>query len=436
VAKKKSKKKLIIFSIIGVIALVLILLVVLGGKKEVIVNVQTEKIQKRTITQIVTASGKIQPVISVTINPEVSGEIVNLPVVEGQPVKKGEVLVKIKPDAYIAQLDRQTASLNYSKSQLEVQKANLDKAQQDYKRQEELFKKNLISESDFESVKAAYSAQKAQYESAKHSIGVSQANLNETKTSLEKTTIISPMEGIISQLNSRLGERVFGTGFSSGTAIMTVADLSAMEARVEVGENDVVLIKIGDTARVEIDAFPNRKFNGVVYEIANTAKSTGMGTQEEIVNFEVKIKILDKDVVLRPGMSCTADIETNTKTDVWAVPIQSVTTRTMEKKMGENMPPQDGPPQTNVTSSKDQQAKKEYTKPQEVVFVIENNIAKMLKVKTGISDDKYIEVIEGLKGNEDVVSGSYRAINRELEDNKPVKVEQQGFKKSDQPEKK
>jgi HlyD family secretion protein len=237
-------------------------------------------------------------------------------------------------------------------------------------------------------------------------------------------------------LNSRLGERVFGTGFSSGTAIMTVADLSAMESRVEVGENDVVLIKIGDTARVEIDAFPNRKFNGVVYEIANTAKSSGTGTQEEVVNFQVKIRIVDKDVVLRPGMSCTADIETNTKTDVWAVPIQSVTTRTMDKKMGENMPQQGGGPgEANVTSTNEQKAKKEYSKPQEVLFVVENNTAKQLKVKTGISDDKYIEIVDGLKGTEEVVTGSYRAINRELEDGKPVKLEQ-GLKKTDQAEKK
>jgi HlyD family secretion protein len=420
VAKKKSKKKVLIFSILGVIVLVLILLVVLGGKKETIISVQTEKVSKRTITQIVTASGKIQPVVSVTINPEVSGEIVSLPVVDGQPVKKGQLLVKIKPDLYLAQLEGQTAALSAAKSQLEIQKANLQRSESDYKRQEEMFKKNLISEADFEVVKAGYNSQKAQNESAKHNVAVSQASVDATKTSLAKTTISAPMDGTVTALNSRLGERVFGSGFTSGTAIMDIANLSAMEARVDVGENDIVLISIGDTARVEIDAFPNRKFNGVVYEIANSAKTKGLGTQEEVVNFEVKIKITDKDVILRPGMSCTADVETETRNNVFAVPIQSVTTRSGKKEGGE-MPGGGGQPE--VTQSAQKQQKKEAEKTQEVLFTVKDNVAKMLKVKTGISDDKYIEILDGLKGDEDVVSGSYRAINRELEEGKAVKVE-------------
>lgn len=228
-AKKKSKKKVIIFSSIGLLLLVLILVVIFGGKKEEIIPVQTEKVQKRTITQIVTASGKIQAEVSVTINPEVSGEIVSLPVKEGQVVKKGDLLVKIKPDAYLAQLERQTASVNAAKAQLQIQKANLQKMESDFKRQEELFKKNLISISDYESAKAAYESQKAQYEASKHNVETAIAALSEVKTSLEKTTILSPMDGTISALNSHVGERVYGTGFSSGTAIMTVSDLNSME---------------------------------------------------------------------------------------------------------------------------------------------------------------------------------------------------------------
>jgi HlyD family secretion protein len=423
VAKKKSKKKIIIFSVIGVIAIVLILLVVLGGKKETIITVQTEKVQKRNITQVVTASGKIQPVVSVTINPEVSGEIVSLPVIEGQNVKKGQLLIKIKPDAYVAQLDRQTATLNSSKSQLEIQKANLIKMEQDFKRQEEMFKKSLISEADFEAAKAGYNSQQAQYEASKHNVAVSQAALNETKTSLDKTYIQAPMDGIVSALNSRLGERVFGNTFSSGTAIMMVADLSNMEARVDVGENDVVLISNGDTARIEIDAYPGRKFTGIVYEMANSATTKSAGTQEEVVNFTVKIKVLDKDVVLRPGMSCTADIETETKTNVFAVPIQSVTTRADKKMEGPGPAPEGGSSDANVTQTNQQKQKKEVEKPQSVIFYVENNVAKIAKVTTGISDDKFIEILSGLKGTEEIVSGSYRAINRELEDNKAVKVE-------------
>lgn len=418
-AKKKSKKKVVIFSIIGVVLLALVLVVVLGGKKEEIIPVQTEKVQKRTITQIVTASGKIQSEVSVTINPEVSGEIVSLPVKEGQTVKKGDLLVKIKPDAYIAQLDRQNSMVNSAKAQLQIQKANLQKMEADFKRQEELYKKTLISESEFESARAAYESQKGQYEAAKHNVQTSQAAVNETKTSLEKTTILSPMDGTVSALNSRVGERVFGAGFSSGTAIMNVSDLNSMEARVEVGENDVVLISIGDTARVEVDAFPGKKFSGVVYEIGNAAKTKGLGTQEEVVNFEVKIRIVDKDNKFRPGMSCTADIETETRYNVLTVPIQSVTTRT-PKKMDQAPA---GGPEGNVQSITQQKEKKETEKVKEVVFIVSEGKAKMINVKTGISDDKYIEIIDGLKGEEDVVSGTYRAINRELEEGKSVTVE-------------
>ena len=420
-AKKKSKKKVLIFSIIGVVLIALILVIALGGKKEEIISVQTEKVQKKTITQVVTSSGKIQSEVSVTINPEVSGEIVTLPVKEGQTVKRGDLLVKIKPDAYLAQLDRQTATVNSAKSQLQIQKANLTKMESDFKRQEGMYAKNLISESEFESAKAAYESQKGQYEAAKHNVETSQASLSETKTSLEKTTILAPMDGTISALNSRVGERVFGAGFSSGTAIMNVSDLGSMEARVDVGENDVVLISIGDTARVEVDAFPNRKFTGIVYEIGNAAKTTGLGTQEEVVNFQVKIRVIDKDAGFRPGMSCTADIETDTRSNVWAVPIQSVTTRS-PKKM--DMPQGDqGGGDANVQSVSQQKEKKEAEKIQEVVFAISNGKAKMIKVKTGISDDKFIEIKDGLKGDEDIVSGTYRAINRELEEGKSVTVE-------------
>jgi HlyD family secretion protein len=418
VAKKKSKKKVLIFSIIGVVLVALILVIVLGGKKEEIIPVQTEKVQKKTITQVVTASGKIQSEVSVTINPEVSGEIVNLPVKEGQDVKKGDLLIKIKPDAYLAQLDRETGAVNSSKALLQIQKANLQKTESDFKRQEELYKKSLISESDFESAKAGLEAQKGQYEAARHNVLTAQASLKETNTSLEKTTILAPMDGTISALNSHVGERVFGTGFSSGTAIMNVANLGSMEARVDVGENDVVLIKIGDTARVEVDAFPNRKFSGVVYEIGNAAKTTGLGTQEEVVNFEVKIRIVDKDAGFRPGMSCTADIETQTRTNVYAIPIQSVTTRASKKMEVAN-----SGNESNVQSVNQQKDKKEVEKVQEVVFAVENGKAKLINVKTGISDDKFIEIISGLKGNEDIVSGSYRAINRELEDGKSVTLE-------------
>jgi HlyD family secretion protein len=226
------------------------------------------------------------------------------------------------------------------------------------------------------------------------------------------------MDGIVSQLNVKLGERVLGTGFTQGSNLMTIADLSKMVAVVDVDENDVVLISIGDTAKVKVDAFPGKVFKGVVYEIGNTAKSKGLGTQEEVVNFEIKIRILDSNVDLKPGMSCNAEIMTDTRTNVLAVPIQSVTIRGQEAISKEEKKSEEDDMVTVEKKKEDQD-----TKALEGVFIVENGKAKFVKVKTGISDDTYIEIIEGLKGGEEVVTGSYRAISRELKDGSKVRVE-------------
>jgi HlyD family secretion protein len=419
--KKKSKKKIIIFSIIGAVVLLLVFLVFFAGKKEPITTVQTEEVKKQTITQTVTASGKIQAEKMVKINAEVSGEIIELPVKEGQSVKKGQLLVKIRPDTYIAQVEQRTATLGQAKSQLEQAQAALVKAEADYKREQELFAKKLASDQEMEYAEAAYLQAKANSDGARFNVKQTEAYLNQSKTDLAKTTIYSPMDGTISDLISELGERVTGSQFMSGTQMMTVAELSNMESQVEVGENDVPLVKIGDTCRVEVDAYPGRKFVGTVYEIANSAKTKGLGTQEEVTNFIVKIRILDKVIQFRPGMSCTADVETATHEDVIAVPIQSVTSRALPQ-VGQAPPGGQG---GEVTSTSQSQAKKkkESEKPSEIVFVVENDVAKTATVKTGISNDKYIEVLDGLKGGERVVSGSYRAINRELENGKKVRVE-------------
>ncbi len=402
--KGKSKKKIIIFSIIGVVVLALVLLVVLGSKRETIITVQIEKIEKRTLTQVVSATGKIQPELQVKINAEVSGEIIALPVKEGQKVKKGDLLVKVKPDTYIAQRDQQ-------KAMLVVAEANLMKIESDYNRAKGLFEKRLISDQELEAAKTNYSVQKAQWESAK-------AALNQAEESLRKTTISSPLDGTVSNLISRLGERVSGSSFMQGTEIMTVADLRSMEAQVDIDENDVVLVKIGDTSRINVDAYPAKKLNAVVYEIGNAAKTKGLGTQEEVVNFLVKIRIVDKGVELRPGMSVTADTETDTRRDVLSVPIQSVTTRMpkMEQK------PEEGQAEGFVVNNG---KKKEETKIDEVVFLNDNGKAKMVKVKRGISDDAYVEITEGVSGGEEVISGSFKAINRELEDASKLKVDNQ-----------
>lgn len=398
---KKSKKKIFIFSGIGVVLLVLVVLVVLGSKKEPVVSVQTETVTRRTITQSVTATGKIYPEVQVNITPEVSGEIIELPVREGQHVKRGEVVLKIKPDFYIALHDQAAAGLASAK-------ASLSKSESDFHRFRGLFEKGLVSEAERDQARASYEVAKANHDQA-------DASLKQASENLRKTTIYSPMEGTVSQLKVELGERVLGTSQFQGTDVMTIADLSRMESRVDVGENDVVLISIGDTARVEIDAFTNRKFNAVVYEIANTATTKGLGTQEEVTNFQVKIRILDKDVSLRPGMSMTATIETETKQNVIAVPIQSVTARTpKEEENTESEPEGQTPPEGK--------AKKE-NKVKEVVFLVENGSAKMIPVKRGIADDTYVEIVEGLDEGKEVVSGSYKAISRELEDGTKIRVE-------------
>ncbi len=398
---KKSKKKTLILSGIGLVLVVLVVLVVMGSKKEPVVTVQTETVTRRTITQAVTATGKIYPEVQVIITPEVSGEITDLPVKEGQNVQRGDLLLRIKPDFYQAVRDQRAAGLASSR-------ASLSRTESEYSRARELFDKGLISVAELEVARASYEVAKAQHDQA-------DAGLKQANEDLKKTTIYSPMGGTVSQLKVELGERVLGTSQFQGTQVMTIADLSRMEARVDVGENDVVLISLHDTARVQVDAFSGRKLVGLVYEIANTAKTKGLGTQEEVTNFEVKIRILDKDVVLRPGMSMTATIETETKRNVLAVPVQSVTTR-LPKEMKEKPPEEaEGPPSA--------EKQKKETKVQEIVFVVDNNAAKLKQVKRGISDDAYAEIIEGVDEGEHVVSGSYKAISRELEDGSKVKVE-------------
>ncbi len=406
---KKTRKKIIIFSAIGLVAIAVAVVVFLGSKKEPVISVQIEKVKRHTITQVVTATGKIQPEIQVKISPEVSGEIVALPVKEGQRVRKGELLMKIKPDVYVAQRDQAAAGL------LSVQ-ARLHSAEPEFKRIAELQSKGLVSQSEYDQARANFEAAKANYAQAR-------ASLSQSNESLQKTTIVAPMDGTVSQLNSRLGERVLGTQQFQGTDVMTIADLSRMEGRVDVSETDVIRLHIGDTARISVDAFPDKKVDAIVYEIANTAKSKGLGTQEEVTNFEVKMRIVARGITLRPGMSMTADVETQTKQNILAVPIQSVTTRA--PKMEGKEPPKDGQSGDFVAEGNPKSGKmKDENKPKEVVFVVENNVVKAMPVKRGISNDSYVEITDGVKEEMQVVSGSYKAINRELEEGSKVKIEE------------
>jgi len=414
--RKKSKKKLFIFGGLGLLVIILVIVALTGGSKENIILVQTEKVAKRSITQTVTATGTIDPEFKVLITPEVTGEIISLPVKEGDIVKKGQLLIKIKGDQYMAQKDRLEANLKSSEASLQMSEAELRNIELEYERAKELHHKGLASNSEFEAAETKYLTTKASYDAAAANVLQSKAQLREVLETLYKTTIYSPMDGIVTQLNVELSERVLGSGFSQGTDIMTVADLSNMEAVVDVDENDVVLVSVGDTANVTVDAFGDRVFHGVVTEIGNSAKSSGFGTQEQVVNFSVKIKLLDLDSNLRPGMSCNADIETETVKDVISVPIQSVTARTDVPESKDS---------TKAGKKEDvEMSKPKFNKPKEVVFLADNGKAKLVVVETGISDDNYLEIKSGLNVDDEVISGSYRAISRELEDGSIVRVEE------------
>lgn len=415
--KKKKKKRLIIS--IGIILVILIVIaVIVSGKKEKLIEVQTEKISKRNITQVVTATGKIQSEVKVNISAEISGEIVSLPIKEGDEVKKGDLLVKINPEAYYPQVRMELSGVKVQQNNLKAREVDLRKMELELQRIKELVNKGLAPQSELDNAQTNYDLVVANMNTVRSQIEQQRASLSKVQYDLSKTAIYSPMSGTVSALNNEIGEKVLGTSFNLGSQIMTISDLSKMECQVEVSETDVTLVKIGDTARIQIDAFPEKIFTGYVYEIANTATSKSTGTQEEVVNFIVKIRIINDGFDLRPGMSCTVDIEVNKKDNILTVPIQSVTAR--EDEMSDKKQETDN---ENLVSNKDEDKIMKKKKVEEIVFVIDNGIAKKKAVKTGISDDSYIEIIEGLNEGEEVVRGSFKAINKELEDNSKVKVD-------------
>ncbi|MGB9696727.1 MAG: efflux RND transporter periplasmic adaptor subunit [Ignavibacteria bacterium] len=415
--KKKNKRKKVFWIVTIVLVILIVVTAIVSGKKEKVVEVQTEKVQKRKIIQVVTATGKVQAETKVNISAEVSGEIVELPFKEGDEVKKGDLVVKIKPDVYYPQLKQQEAAIKVQESNLKLQEVNLKKNEQELSRIKELYSKGLASKSDLDNAQANYDATIAQINTVRAQINQQRAALLQVKYDISKTTIYAPMSGTVTQLNNEKGEKVLGTMSNMGSTIMTISDLSRMECQVEVGETDVTYVKIGDTARIQIDAFPDVIFDGYVYEIANTAKTKGTGTQEEVVNFIVKIRILNKGYDLRPGMSCTVDIEVDSRDNVLAVPIQSVTTREEEppSSLGEGSP-------DNLTTEKETKGIKK-NKPKEIVFVVEGGVSKKREVKTGISDAEYIEIINGLNEGEEVVKGSFKAITKDLDDGVKVRVD-------------
>ena len=453
-SRRKGRRKFIIIAVVGV----LLLAGAMGWAlrtKDPAVTVQTEKVTRHTITETVIANGKIYPVLQVHISPEVSGEITNLVVKEGQFVHKGDLLLQINQDIYIAATNQAYAGYESSVAAKISAAASLEKAESDYVRNKVLLERRLLSQSDFDAFKVARDVDKAQLESAEDQVKVSEAALDNAVDQLHKTTIVAPLDGTITTLNSQLGERVLGTVQNAGTDIMIISDLREMEARVDIGEMDVVLVKPGQKARLEVDSFKDQKFSGTVTAVANSSEglnassslgvSSSSSSGQSATQFQVRIRVNDKED-FRPGMSVSATIETRTRTNAIAAPIASVTTRVLKPKLdkgaagGTNGVPTNAvaakaaptnavataptnlpiAETTGTNAIKGDKKGEEKNKPSDVVFVVEGDHVNTVPVKIGIFDDDYFEIIEGLKEGDEIVTGGYRAISHTLDDGKKI----------------
>jgi HlyD family secretion protein len=435
-AAQRKRSRLVLYLVIGSVVLVALVVAAVAKRKAErgIVLVTTEKAVVKTITQLVSATGKVQPEVEVKIAPEVSGEIVEMPLREGAPVKKGALLVRIKPDNYRYMVDQAEASLAASKAAFVSSQATLAKTQEDFRRSQDLFERHLISDSDFTAAKTTFEGAQAALDSAQADIRRNEGLLKQANDMLEKTSIYSPIEGTVSSRSNEVGERVAATGAYGAVEVMRVADLTNMEVRVNINENDIVNVKVNDKARVTIDAFPNRKFDAVVKEIGSAAKVTNQGTQDEVTNFQVKIRILDKGVPLRPGMSANADVETQTAINVVAVPIQAVTVRTREgaktiedlaadrDKKANELKGDDSVAAVNEKQQR-QVERADREKLNRVVFVRNGDTVKLASVETGIADTTHMEIKSGLKEGDEVVSGSFSVITRTLKDGMKIRVD-------------
>lgn len=423
---------------------VLIVLAVVGNKmgwigKSKTTQVAITQASQKDIIETVSASGKIQPEIEVKLSPEVSGEIVELTVKEGDLVKKGQLLCKIKPDILVSGYERTVASYNAQKAtvasaqqQIVQAEANLKNIEARFKRNQTLYKDKVISAAEFDAVQAEYQTAKSNLESAKQSLigakfGLEQsgAGVKEASDNLARTNIYAPVDGIVSKLNVEKGERVVGTAQMTGTEIMTIANLTSMEVNVDVNENDINRLSLGDTAVIEVDAFMDKKFKGIVTEIASSASVVG-ASADQVTNFAVKIRILPESYSnltnkgnssspFKPGLSATVDIQTE-RTKGLVVPIQSVTIREEEKVKDANV---DGPEKDEEELKK---LEKNKPKAKEYVFVVEAGKVKQVEVKTGIQDDQNIIILSGLKAGQQVVSAPYAAISKTLKNDMVVEV--------------
>lgn len=448
-AKKSSNK--ILFILLGVVLVLVIGLVVakqagiVGGEKAT--KVETAVVGPRKIVEKVSASGAIQPETEVKISPDVSGEIIELEVKEGEMVKEGQFLIRIRPDLYQSALSRAEATLNQQIANMADARARLARAEASFKRSEldfnrnsKLYEEKVISAADFEQIEMNFNVAKQDFESAKQAVESSrflvqsaQASVREAKENLRFTTIYAPMSGTVSKLNVEKGERVVGTSQMAGTEMLRIADLAQMEVRVNVNENDIIRISIGDTAIIDVDSYTymNKKFKGIVSAIANTAKDKI--NAEAVTEFEVKIRVLNdsyKDIQIeknitnpfRPGMTASVDVITNSKEDILAVPLASVTTRTPKELEKAKSTAKEGE-EEEVKAAPLSSSSVEDDKPVEVVFVVVDGKVEVRKVKTGISDFENIEILDGLKAGEVVVKGPYQLVSKKMKHGDLVEAE-------------
>ena len=421
-----SKKK--VYIIIGIIAALIIVLIALSkagvlGNNDKSIEVETAKANEITIVETVSATGKIQPEIEVKISSEVSGEIIALPVKEGQVVKKGDLLVKINPDLYTSGLNRSVSNYSGTKAGLSQADASFKEAQANYNRNKTLFEKGIISRSDWDKAIASFEVAKASKQTAYYNVQSANATVKEAKDNLGRTTIYAPADGTISMLNVELGERVLGTQQMTGTEILRVANLNNMEVEVDVNENDIVKINIGDETKIQVDAYLKKEFKGIVTSISNSASSTT--TADQVTNFKVKVRILKESYMdliegkpatyspFRPGMTATVDIITTRKENVIGIPISSVviksdTTATSKIEV--------------VDEKEGDKVKTKSDKKLECVFVKVGDKAKIRIVKTGIQDDTNIEILSGLKKGDEVITGPYVTVSKELNSGDKVKI--------------
>lgn len=413
--QKRSKRRWIIIGI-GAIVVIVLAIALSRNRSGDTVEVRVDTAAYRTIVQEVSATGKIQPEMEVKISSEVSGEIVLLTVKEGDRVQRGQLLVRIRPDLLETQLEQFRAAVRSADVGIEIAKVELDRTERELRRATELYDKGYLSKQEFETAKAAYERADGQYRTALAEKARAQATLRQAELSFRRTAIYAPMSGVVTKLNVEVGEKVVGTAQMQGTELLRIANLDTMNAIVEVNENDVVQLHLGDTAFVRVDAFRDSVLVGTVLEISHSPLQKAIGTQDEVVNFQVKVRLQSRDARLRPGMTSIADIRTARRDSALAVPIQAVTVRYDDER--------------NATGNQTAQSQRKGIPPPQIVFVVEGDRVKKRVVRTGISDRGYIEILDGIRVGEVVVSGPYSAISRTLRDGMRITVKQRSDRSS------